>query len=198
MKRIAAGLVAAALAFSLAACSSPNDKLSDLYKQGNDQGFISGSGTIEEYPVAARRAPITFTGKAVDGSVISSSDYKGTVLVINFWYAGCGPCRAEAPVLEATNKAVSASGAKFLGINIYDGSAQATSFEKQYGITYPSLLARTDAALKLSFIEATSVQSAPTTLVLDREGRVSARIFGAVESSSILKTLVDSAAKGTP
>jgi hypothetical protein len=56
-------------------------------------------------------------------------------------------------------------GAEFLGVNIYDGPERATSFEEKYGISYPSLLAKDDADLKLAFAEWTSVQATPTTLV---------------------------------
>ena len=110
---------------------------------------------------------------------------------MNFWYAACGPCRAEAPILEGVAQATADAGASFLGINIYDGSEQAASFEKRYGITYPSLLADDDADLKLAFASATTVMAAPTTLVLDAEGRVAARFVGAVQSESILRTIVE-------
>ncbi|GEP48588.1 TlpA family protein disulfide reductase [Microbacterium saccharophilum] len=190
MRRLAATVVALALTASLAACTSPNDRLTDLYESGSNQGFISGDGSFEEIPLAERGEPVVFDGEAVDGSAVSSADYLGEVLVLNFWYAGCGPCRAEAPLLEEVYGAVSGDGAEFLGINIYDGPEQATSFENTYGITYPSLLARGDADLKLALQSVAPIQAAPTTLVLDKQGRVAARFIGQLASASILKTLV--------
>lgn len=188
VRRIAAVVAAAALAFSLAACTSENDDLASLYQEGGNQGFISGDGRVEEIPVDERGEPLEFTATAVDGSTITSADYEDQVLVLNFWYAGCGPCRAEAPFLE---EAYQDTDAAFLGVNIYDGPEQASAFEETYGITYPSVLARGDVDLKLTFAAWTSLQAAPTTLVLDSSGRVAARFFGQLESSSILRTLVD-------
>lgn len=190
MRRIVAGIAALALAVTLTACTSENDDLADQYREGSNQGFISGDGTVEEIAVADRGEPIVFTGTGVDGETISSDDYAGDVLVVNFWYAACGPCRVEAPILESVFQATQDAGADFVGVNIYDGPEQATSFEEKYGVTYPSMLLREDTDLKLTFASLTTIQAAPTTLVLDTEGRVAARFIGAVQSESILRSVV--------
>lgn len=189
-----ASVAVLSLSFGLAACTSANDGLIDSYRQGSNKGFISGDGRVQEIPADQRGAAVAFTGKAVDGSTVTNADYADRVLVLNFWYAGCGPCRAEAPVLESTSQAVAANGATFLGVNIYDGPEQATAFEQSYGITYPSLLAKEDADLRLAFASWTPLQSVPITLVLDRQGRVAARFIGQVESESVLRTVVDDVA----
>lgn len=191
MRRTAtASLLALVMVLTLTACTGANDGLAEQYRQGDGKGFISGDGSVQEIPADQRGEAVEFTGTAVDGSAVSSDDFDGTVLVLNFWYAGCGPCRAEAPVLEESFQKGSADGAQFLGVNIFDGPEQATSFEETYGITYPSLLAAKDADLKLAFADWTSVQATPTTLVLDREGRVAARFIGQVKSGSILQSIV--------
>lgn len=190
-RRVAAAALATVLAVSLAACSDVTAGIADEYKQGTNQGFVSGDGRVQEIPAAERGEPITFTGTAVDGSTVSSEDFAGEVLVLNFWYAGCGPCRVEAPILEGTYAERKDEGVHFLGVNIYDGPEQATSFEKTYGITYPSLLAREDAELKLAFASWTPLSAVPITLVLDREGRVAARFIGAVRDDTSLPTIVD-------
>lgn len=186
----AASALVLALALTLTGCTSANDGLIEKYEQGGGEGFISGDGRVQEIPVDERRDSVEFTGTAIDGSTIASTDYADTVLVLNFWYAGCGPCRAEAATLEESYQAVAPDGAQFLGVNIFDGPEQATAFEQQYGITYPSLLATGDVDLKLAFADWTSVQATPTTLVLDRQGRVAARFIGQVQSGSILQTIV--------
>ncbi len=191
MRKILASVGVAVLALSLAACTGANDDLVKQYEQGDGQGFISGDGRVQEIPEGERTDAVAFTGTAIDGSTISSDDYAGEVLVLNFWYAACGPCRAEASTLEGAHQATAPAGANFLGVNIYDSPEQATAFEQTYGITYPSLLARKDADLKLAFADWTSVQATPTTLVLDREGRVAARFIGQVQSGSILETIVN-------
>lgn len=190
-RRILAALAAVTLVAGLAACSSENDNLSNLYREGNTQGFISSDGRVETIPAAQRGEALSFTGTDVDGKTVSSTDFTGDVLVLNFWYAACGPCRAEAPVLEQTYQDTKAEGAHFLGVNIYDGPEQATSFDETYEITYPSILARGDVDLKLAFADWTSLQAAPTTLVVDREGRVAARLFGQLPDATTLRDLVD-------
>lgn len=176
------------LGLGLAACTSANDGLIESYEQGGDTGFISGDGSFQEIAIDERGAAVEFTGTAVDGSTVTSADFAGDALVLNFWYAGCGPCRAEAPTLEGTFQK---TGVPFLGVNIYDGPEQATAFEETYGISYPSLLAKEDAALKLAFASWTPLQAVPITLVLDAQGRVAARFIGQVESESILTTIVN-------
>jgi len=190
MRKLLASVAAVALALTLAACTSPNDDLVDQYQQGGDTGFISGDGRVQEIPTDQREGAVEFSGTAIDGSTVTNDDFADTVLVLNFWYAQCGPCRAEAPILESTYQAVEPDGATFLGVNIYDGPEQATSFEQKYGISYPSLLAKEDADLKLAFADWTPLQAVPITLVLDRQGRVAARFVGQVESQSILQTVV--------
>ncbi|MGU3356715.1 TlpA family protein disulfide reductase [Microbacterium sp. M4A5_1d] len=194
-RRLVAAVLALGLAAGLAACSSPNDDLAGQYRDGDNKGFISGDGTTTEIPEAERGAPIAFSGTAVDGSTISSADYAGKPLVLNFWYAQCGPCRAEAPLLEEVYTDTQEVGAEFLGVNIYDGPEQASAFERNYGISYPSLLMQGDSELKLALAASASVQAAPTTLVLDTEGRVAARIVGQLRDAGILRTLVEDAAK---
>lgn len=190
-RRILAALAAVALAAGLTACSSENDDLANLYREGNTQGFISSDGRVETIPADQRGEALAFSGTAVDGSTIASDDFAGDVVVLNFWYAACGPCRAEAPVLEETYQDTREDGAQFLGVNIYDGPEQATSFDETYGITYPSILARGDTDLKLAFAEWTALQAAPTTLVVDREGRVAARLFGQLPDATTLRDLVE-------
>lgn len=191
MRKVLASLTAALLAITLAACTAPSDELADQYREGGDTGFISGDGRVQEIPVDQRGAAVEFAGTSVDGAAVSSADFGDDVLVLNFWYAQCGPCRAEAPILEESFQATKPKGAEFLGVNIYDGPEQATSFETTYGISYPSLLAKSDADLKLAFADWTPLQAVPITLVLDRLGRVAARFVGQVESASILQTIVN-------
>ena len=114
-RRTAASAVALA-ALLLTACIGGNDGLVEQYQQGGDKGYISGDGTVQEIAPADRGDAVAFTGTAVDGSTVTSTDYAGDVLVLNFWYAGCGPCRAEAPTLESTFQEVEPAGAQFLGV----------------------------------------------------------------------------------
>ncbi|ALJ21489.1 alkyl hydroperoxide reductase [Microbacterium sp. No. 7] len=186
--RVLASVAALALAVTLSACSA-DDGIAGAYTETNDKGFVAGDGTFQEIAAADRGEPVAFTGTGIDGETISSADYEGQVLVLNFWFAGCAPCRTEAPILRQVHEETSPDAA-FLGVNIYDGPEQARAFETEFGIEYPSLLMVKDAELKLSFITWTQVNAAPTTLVLDKQGRVAARYLGAVREDYSLRTVV--------
>ncbi len=190
-RRLAASVLALALAVALAACTNDATGIAEGYKQGTNQGFVSGDGRVQEIPADQRGEPISFTGTDIDGQTVTSADFAGDVLVLNFWYAGCGPCRGEAPILEETYAATKDAGAHFLGVNISDGPEQATAFEKTYGISYSSLLARDDVDLKLAFTSWVSLSAVPITLELDKQGRVAARFIGAVIDDTSLPTIVN-------
>jgi thiol-disulfide isomerase/thioredoxin len=184
--------LAATLTGGLAACS--NDPLAEQYRAGDNKGFIAANGfEVKELAEAERGDPVVFEGKTETGATVSSADYTGEVLVVNFWYAACGPCRAEAPQLEKAYASFAGEAVSFLGVNTSDSPAVASAFANDYGITYPSLIAATDGAIKLAFAEATPLNATPTTLVIDTQGRVAARVIGQLEDASILQTLVQDA-----
>ncbi|MET0297601.1 MAG: TlpA disulfide reductase family protein [Microbacterium sp.] len=186
--RAASALLALGLAVGLAACS--NDPLADEYREGDNKGYIAGEFAVVEIPEAERTEPVDFEGVLDTGGTTTSDEYRGDVLVVNFWYAACAPCRVEAPILEEVHEEYSADGVNFLGVNLYDGADAAQAFAETYGVTYPSVLTTEDGSIKLAFAGQTPLSAVPVTLVLDREGRVAARIIGQVDEASILSTLV--------
>lgn len=181
-------LIAAVLAAGLAGCA--DDSLADQYRSGDNKGYISGDGRIVEIPVDQRTDPVDFQGTTEKGTDVSSADYAGKVLVVNFWYAGCGPCRAEAPALEKAYSEFQGEDVAFLGVNTSDAPESVEAFSAKYGITYPSVMAADDGAVKLAFAERTPINATPTTLVLDGNGRVAARIIGELPDASVLTALV--------
>lgn len=187
--RVAASiLIATALAGVLAGCS--NDPLADQYRSGDNKGYIAGDFRVVEIPASERTDPVDFTGKTEAGDAVSSADYAGKVLVVNFWYAACGPCRAEAADLDKAYAETKGSDVAFLGVNTSDSPQAATAFADKYDIAYPSLMAAEDGDVKLAFAERTPINATPTTLVLDGEGRVAARIIGQLPDASVLTSLV--------
>lgn len=187
----AAVLTAAALV--LTGCAS-NDPLAQQYRDGSDKNYVAGDGSIMEVSPADRDAPITFEGTTELGESVSSEDYLGEVLVVNFWASYCGPCRVEAPDLEKVSQEWAGKGASFLGINTYDGAEQALAFSRKYGVSYPSVLDAKSGEAQLAFAGKVPPSALPTTLVLDREGRVAARILGQVQAASILDALIETVA----
>lgn len=180
--------LAAASALLLAGCSS--DPLAEQYREGTNKGYIAGDGTIAEFPADERGEPIEFAGETIEGEALDSADLAGQVTVVNFWYAGCAPCRAEAPLLQQVHEEFDGNGASFVGVNVRDQAATAASFEENYGITYPSIVDVNDGSVQYAFAGDVPPAAVPTTLVLDAEGRVAARILGQLKDASILETIV--------
>lgn len=192
---VAAVLLATAL---LTGCAA-NDSLAQQYRSGNEKGYISGDFQVVEIPPSDRGEPVVFEGVTETGESVSSDDYRGGVLVVNFWYAACGPCIVEAPLLEKVWQNYRDQDVSFLGVNTYDQPATALSFARDNKVTYPSVIDVTDGAVKLAFAQVTPIQATPTTLVIDRQGRVAARIIGQLPSAPILSTLVaDTLAEARP
>lgn len=187
--------LAAVFAVTLVGCAA--DPVAQQYLDGDGKGYISADGAVVEIPVADRGEPVVFGGVTEDGEKFQSAQIAGDVTVVNFWYAGCAPCRAEAGALEDVWQQYSDDDVAFIGINTYDQPDTAKSFAKTYGVTYPSLIDVDSGEAKLAFANATPIQATPTTLVLDKQGRVAARIIGQLDGSSILSTLVkDALAEG--
>ncbi|GGI44852.1 thiol-disulfide isomerase/thioredoxin [Agromyces flavus] len=185
-----AGLVALAAASVLVLAGCSSDPLAEQYRAGSNKGYIAGDGTIAEFPADERGEPIAFEGETIEGDTLDSADLAGEVTVVNFWYAGCAPCRAEAPMLQQVFEEVDGDGAAFVGVNVRDQAATAASFEENYGITYPSIVDANDGAVQYAFAGDVPPAAVPTTLVLDAEGRVAARILGQLKDASILETIV--------
>lgn len=184
-----------ALALVLAGCSS--DPLAEQYREGSNKGYIAGDGSVTEISVKERGDAVEFTGTTESGESVSSTNYTGEVVVVNFWYASCAPCRAEAPDLQKLYEEFAGKGASFLGVNVRDQAANAIAFNETYGITYPSVMDVDDGSMQLSFSGSIPPNAVPTTLVLDAQGRVAARILGQISSPSILETLIrDTIAEG--
>lgn len=176
-------------AIALSGCTA-NDSLAEQYREGTGQGYISGDGAYTVIAEAERGEPVEFDGLIESGETVSSDDYRGDVLVVNFWYAGCPPCRLEAPDLEALAQRFAPDGVSFLGVNIYDQAPTALSFAAEFGVTYPSILDVNDGSVRLAFAGQVAPTAVPTTLVLDREGRVAARIAGLVSEPSVLRSMI--------
>jgi thiol-disulfide isomerase/thioredoxin len=128
----------------------------------------------------------------VGGGTLSLASYRGHVVVVNFWGSWCTPCRAEAPDLAKLASDVQASGVRFLGIDIRDSPASAQAFTSNFRISYPSLNDPGDN-LALDFRNTVPPAGIPTTLVISRTGRITARVIGNVTYTG-LKGLINRAA----
>lgn len=182
----AAALFAAVV--PLAACSTGEDPLAKQARAGNGKNYIAGDGSVQEYAAASRGKPLELRGTTYEGQEVGPGQITGHVTVLNFWYAACAPCRLEAPHLAALSKAFAGKGVKFYGVNVRDGKATAAAFERTFGIPYPSM-PDADGSILLAMTDYVPPQAVPTTLVLDRQGRVAARLLGEADEST-LKALI--------
>jgi peroxiredoxin len=186
----ASALLALALTGALAGCAVA-DGAAEQYRAGDNKGYVAANGfAVVEIPVVERTEPIEFEGMLDTGEAVTSDDYAGTVLVVNFWYAGCGPCIVEAPRLEEAFQSTAGDGVAFLGMNTRDTPETSLSFAKDNGVSYPSAIAANDGALKLAFASAVPLSATPVTLVLDKQGRVASRVIGEIPDASVLESLV--------
>jgi thiol-disulfide isomerase/thioredoxin len=156
------------------------------------QSFVAGSPGTTEFTSGAGPVAPSVSGPVVGGGKLSLTAYRGHVVVLNFWGSWCTPCRAEAPGLSALATHVKSSGVRFLGIDIRDSPASAQAFMSDFGITYPSLNDPSDN-LALNFRDTVPPAGIPTTLVISRTGRITARVIGETTYNG-LKALVQRAA----
>ena len=175
----------AAGALLLAACGTDTR---DRYASG-DSGYISGDGVSTEIAPEDRGEALEITGTTYDGEDFASAEHHGEVLVLNVWYASCPHCRKEAPELQKIHEEYQDRGVSFIGVNVRDAEGPARAFEETYGITYPSM-PDADAEIMYSLRGQVAPNAVPSTLVLDHEGRVAARVSGAADPS-VLRAMID-------
>jgi thiol-disulfide isomerase/thioredoxin len=176
---------------TLGACSSGADTLAQQYREGTGQNYISGDGALTILAPDSRTQPVVFGGAMDTGARFSSDDYAGQIMVVNFWYAGCPPCRLEARDLEELHQQFLAEDVVFIGVNIMDQAPTALAFADEFGVTYPSILDVNDGAVRLAFSGQVAPNAVPTTLVLDANARVAARISGLLTDPKVLAGIIE-------
>lgn len=175
---LAAALLAAAL---LAGCGTTSGSA-----DGSSR-YVAGDGSTTVLAIADREAAPTVSGTTLEGSPLDLADLRGKVVVVNMWASWCGPCRGEAGTLEKVYAETKAKGVEFVGIvsGSKDSVDNAKAFTRRFAVSYPSMFDQ-DNTLLLAFRGQLPPAAIPTTLVLDREGRVAARALGPVDYSRLL------------
>lgn len=173
MRRSALFLVAA---LALTGCAA-----SDEF-QASDQSFVSGNGIVTFIPANDRVSAPKVSGPTLTGESFQAPF--GRALVLNVWASWCSPCRAEAPALQELS--IKHPEIQFIGVLTRDNLVAARAFVERFGITYPTL---TDDAILANFSGLLSVNAIPTTLVIDRNGNLAARISGEITYSSMNELL---------
>jgi len=155
----------------------------------------AGVGT-STYSSGQRPSVPVLTGKTLDGSSLSTSTYLGKVLVLNAWASWCEPCQEESPALARIAGKVKELGVQFVGLDEEDTIANATAFAAKAGTSYPHLF--DDKGDLLASLRQLPTSGIPSTLVLDRQGRVAARVIGVIHETEFRTLLTSIAAEPTP
>lgn len=171
----------------LSGCSGGNT-IAEQARAGTDKNYIAGDGSVTVVGPEQRETEITLAGTTLEGQPWSSVDARGEVLVINVWGSWCGPCIEEAPDLNEvyTDFADDGEPVDFIGVNDRDSVPTALGFQRAKDVPYPSL--EDDGGATLTDLQGLA-NARPSTLVLDPDGLVAARVLGKVDAST-LRTVV--------
>jgi peroxiredoxin len=184
MRRLVAGLAGALLL--VAGCSTGSGAVE--VNNGGEFRFVAGTPAGEVIPEGERAAAPDFSGTLLGGGEFASGELGGQVAVLNFWGSWCPPCRVETPQFQEVYAEVRERGVAFLGLNVKETSEQfAQAFVDSEGIEFPSLYdPRGEVALAFRDYPANAI---PSTIVLDRQGRVAAVYTGEVAQEDLRAVL---------
>jgi cytochrome c biogenesis protein CcmG/thiol:disulfide interchange protein DsbE len=140
--------------------------------------------TIDDAIASGRRpaAPALELPRLDGGGRASVADYRGRVVVLNFWASWCAPCRDEAPLLERWHRRIAPRGATVLGVDALDATDNARGFVERFGVSYPNLRDASGGKLKPF-----GVSGYPETFVIDRRGRIAAVRRGPVDEAFLAR-----------
>jgi thiol-disulfide isomerase/thioredoxin len=175
--------------FVLASSGCASDSLAEQFRSGDNKNYIAGDGTVTEFALGSRPKAATWSGVTESGDAISSEQLDGVITVMNFWYAGCAPCRIEMPELIELQDEFLPEGVQFLGVNVRDSAATSLAFARKINMNFPSVMDAKTGSVVLGFTGVVTPQAVPTTLVIDSEGNVSARVLGRIDMG-ILRALI--------
>ena len=131
--------------------------------------------------------------ETLTGESLSLRDYRGKVVVLNAWASWCEPCKQETPALVQSASRFNSKDVAFIGLDAFDSKEKALEFVEQYGMTYPSLF--DPEGTLLASVPGIPPKAVPSTLILDREGRIAVRIIGPVPIGldALIASVVDPA-----
>jgi thiol-disulfide isomerase/thioredoxin len=186
--------VVAALLLVLLATACSASRIESPAREGGEQGYPEVTKNLTQIPPGQRTIVPEVSGPALGSEeTLSSKGYPGKIVVVNVWGSWCGPCRKEAPALQAASVETAAV-AQFLGINTKDlDPAPAEAFVRANKIGYPSIYDPSGRTL-LAFAGDLPPSAIPSTLILDTEGRLAVRILGEISTITLVAMINDVAA----
>jgi thiol-disulfide isomerase/thioredoxin len=191
VKKVAIALLLSVFVLSSSGCAT--DPLAKQFREGDNKNYIAGDGTVTEFALGSRPKAADWSGVSESGDSLSSNQLAGVITVINFWYAGCAPCRVEMPELIDLQDQFLGDEVQFIGVNVRDTSETALAFARQINLNFPSVMDAKTGSVVLAFTGVVTPQAVPTTLVIDSEGNVSARVLGRIDKGileELIKTVI--------
>ena len=170
----------------LTGCTGGSDAVA--VGNGGEFRFVEATPSGEVIPPDERATAPEFSGTLLGGGDFSSGELSGDVAVLNFWGSWCPPCRVETPEFQEVYADVREQEVQFLGLNVKETSEQfALAFVDRFGIEFPSLYdPRGEVALAFRDYPANAI---PSTIVLDRDGRVAAVYTGEISQDDLRRVL---------
>jgi len=147
---------------------------------GRDQPPVVGTTVIA---APDREALPDISGSTLDGGTLDLADLHGKVVVLNSWASWCVPCRTEIPAFVSLAADVDPTDVAIVGMDVSDDAAAAREFVDEFAMTYPSII-DSDGTI-LPTIPGVPPASLPSTVILDREGRVAVRIIGEANAAEL-------------
>ena len=187
MRRVPVALLLTAF-LVVSGCTNQSDK------GGNQPGYVGVNASVTQVDPAKRKpAPVISGPKLGSTASLSTADYAGKVIVLNVWGSWCGPCREEAPGLQAAAEATKGT-AQFVGLVVKDTApAQSEAFVREFKISYPSIFDPTGAVL-LPLAGDLPPSAIPSTLIIDKQGRIAVRVLSKVSQITLVDIIDDVAA----
>jgi thiol-disulfide isomerase/thioredoxin len=181
-RRLRLPVLALAGVLALSACSSEVAAVDDAPSTPQLKTLDTGADGL--IAVEDRQMLPALVGTTLDDEPLDVADYRGQVVVLNFWASWCPPCRAETPALLEVADQTADLGVQFIGVNVKDERSSALAFERNQEVTYPSLYDQ-PGELLLRFRRIVP-QTPPTTLIVDEQGRIAGFFAGQVRLSDLL------------
>ena len=141
---------------------------------------LERDASVVRSPLIGNNAPPFELPALGRGPAVSSVAYEGEILIVNFWASWCVPCRAEAPELEAFARRYAAKGINLVGIVYNDENDEASAFRDEFGLTFPQAI---DPGGRAAIDY--GVYGVPETYVVDRRGKVMAKLIGATDAATL-------------
>ena len=166
--------IAGAAAFGLALATIPF--MSNEIRGGGTPGTQAAGAPPGVCKVPAKTAPLNYTIRDMNGRDVRLSDYKGKVIMLNFWATWCGPCQAEIPAMVKLQDKYRDKGVIFLGVSVDDEAAALQAYAKEKKMNYPVLVGVEHEDLQQAYGPMPGI---PTTILIGRDGSICTKYMGA-------------------